>query len=72
MKSLERIILAKVVSEIFPGQATVYYAVFKHEIITFFNDDLTDYHANAHFIVADLVEEVTNKSTVNICTEYEE
>lgn len=63
---------AKVVSEIFPGQATVYYAVFKHEIITFFNDDLTDYHANAHFIVADLVEEVANKSTVNICTEYEE
>ena len=63
---------AKVVSEILPGAATVYYAVFKREIITFFNDDLTDYHANAHFIVADLVKEVANESNVNIFTEYEE
>lgn len=66
-------LFSKVVSEIFPGGAKVYYAVFKREIISFFNDDMTDYHANAHFIVADLVKQVSNESTtVNVCTEYEE
>jgi len=66
-------LFSKVVTEIFPGDAKVYYAVFKREIISFFNDDMTDYHANAHFIVADLVKQVINESTtVNVCTEYEE
>lgn len=65
-------LFSKVVTEIFPGGAKVYYAVFKREIITFFNDNMTDYHANSHFIVADIVKEIANEdSAVNVCTEYE-
>ena len=65
-------LFSKVVTEIFPGGAKVYYAVFKREIITFFNDNMTDYHANSHFIVADIVREIANEdSAVNVCTEYE-
>ena len=65
-------LFSKVVTEVFPGGAKVYYAVFKREIITFFNDNMTDYHANSHFIVADIVKEIANEdSAVNVCTEYE-
>lgn len=61
---------SKVVSEICPG-AVCYYAVFKREIISFYNDDISDYHGNAHYIVADLVKEIINDTNVKVCTEYE-
>lgn len=47
------------------------YAVFAHEIISFYNDDTSDYHANAHFIVADLVRDIIDPSDVMVCTFYE-
>lgn len=61
----------KALSEACPGGST-FFAIFKHDIITFYNDDISDYKCNAHFIIADLVEEVINDCAINICTEYEE
>lgn len=60
----------RVVSEICPG-GTCFYAVFNREIISFYNDDISDYHGNAHYIVADLVKEVINDTDVKVCTKYE-
>ena len=47
------------------------YAVFSRDIITFYNDDMTDYHANAHYIVADIIKQITDPSDVCPCTYYE-
>jgi len=44
------------------------YAVFSRDIITFFNDDLTDYCNNTHYIVADIVREIVNASDISPCT----
>ena len=46
------------------------YAVFSRDIITFFNDDMTDYHANAHYIVADIIKQITDPSHVCPCTYF--
>ena len=51
-----------------PGLEAMAYAVFDRKIITFFNDDLTDYCCNKHMIVADLVKDVVNPSQVYPCT----
>ena len=48
------------------------YAVFTRDIISFFNDDMTDYHANAHYIVADIIKQITDPSNVMPCTFFEE
>ena len=48
------------------------YAVFVRDIISFFNDDMSDYHANAHYIVADIVREIVNGSNISPCTFYGE
>ena len=48
------------------------YAVFSRDIITFFNDDMTDYHANAHYIVADIIKDITDPSHVCPCTYFED
>ena len=47
------------------------YAIFSRDIITFFNDDISDYHCNAHYIVADIIKEIANDSPVMPCTYYE-
>jgi hypothetical protein len=44
------------------------YAIFERDIITFFNDDLTDYCGNAHKVVADVVRDVTKESSIIPCT----
>lgn len=56
-------------SEPLPGLPEVDFAVFEREIISFFNDDTSDYCGNAHKIVADIVRDVTKESaTVRPCT----
>jgi hypothetical protein len=56
-------------AEPLPGLPEIDFAVFEREIITFFNDDTSDYCGNAHKIVADIVRDVTKSSaTVRPCT----
>ena len=55
-----------------PTGASWDYAIFEAEIITFFNDDLTDYKQNAHYIVADIVKEISGETSVGVSTVYGE
>lgn len=47
------------------------YVVFKKDIITFYDDNLSDYRGNNHYIVADLVKDVVANTKLFICTEDE-
>lgn len=53
-----------------PGGAFSY-AIFTRDIITFYNDDLSDYHQNAHYIVADIIRDIIDPCNVYPCTIYE-
>jgi hypothetical protein len=56
-----------------PDGSTVNYAIFGRDIISFFNDDLSDYHGSKHMIVADIVKDVTSDKSVYPCTKtYDE
>lgn len=48
------------------------YAVFKKNIVTFYDDNFSDYHGNSHYIVADLVKDVIADPKIFICTENED
>jgi hypothetical protein len=54
-----------------PDGSTVNYAIFNREIISFFDDDLSDYHGNKHMIVADIVKDVISDTSVYPCTEFD-
>lgn len=55
-----------------PLLGTNTYAIFKKNIISFYDDNLSDYHGNSHFIVADLVKDVIASPEVFICTSNED
>ena len=44
------------------------FAVFNRDIISFYDDNLADYHCNSHYIVADMVNDVVMNSNVTPCT----
>lgn len=44
------------------------YAVFKKEIMSFYDDNLGDYCGNSHFIVADVVRDLCIGNNVHPCT----
>lgn len=54
-----------------PMFGTNTYAIFKKDIITFYDDNLSDYHGNSHYIVADLVNDVVANPGVFVCTSNE-
>lgn len=54
------------------ADSPVSYAVFTRDIISFFDDDVSDYCGNYHGIVADVVKDVVNTAYVLPCTESEE
>lgn len=54
-----------------PDGSTINYAIFNRDIISFFDDDLSDYHGNKHMIVADLVKDVVSDKSVHPCTEFD-
>lgn len=54
-----------------PMFGTSTYAIFKKDIITFYNDNLGDYHGNDHYIVADLVKDIITDQNIYICTANE-
>lgn len=58
----------KIETVVAPDGSNVNYAIFGRDIISFFNDDLSDYHSNKHMIVADIVKDVTSDKSVYPCT----
>lgn len=44
------------------------FAVFNRDIISFYNDNLADYHGNTHYIVADMVNDIVINNNVKPCT----
>ncbi len=45
------------------------FAIFSRDILTFFNDDLSDYCGNTHMLVADAVKNIVAKDKdITICT----
>jgi len=54
-----------------PLMGTNTYAIFKKDIVTFYDDNLSDYHGNSHYIVADLVKDVVADPGIFICTSNE-
>lgn len=53
-----------------PGGGSMDYAVFTRDIITFFNDNMMDYKCNSHYIVADIIMEISGESSVGVSTEF--
>ena len=51
-----------------PIVGTNTYAIFKKNIISFYDDNLSDYHGNSHYIVADVVRDVIAEPHMYICT----
>ena len=58
----------KIETVVAPDGSNVDYAIFGRTIISFFNDDLSDYHSNKHMIIADIVKDVTSDKSVYPCT----
>ena len=62
----------EVVTERDPAGRDWNYAVFSRDVISFFNDDLSDYCANAHFIPAEIVREFVEEGHIYCCTKAPE
>lgn len=52
-----------------PFQENLSYAVFNKDIITFYDDNLSDIHGNSHYIVADIVKDVVADTGLFVCTD---
>lgn len=61
----------EVVDVTMPFFGTSTYAVFKKDVVSFYDDNLSDYHGNSHYIVADLVKDVVTNPNVYVCTDSE-
>lgn len=62
----------KIETVVAPDGSNVNYAIFGRDIISFFNDDLSDYHGSKHMIVADIVKDVTSDKSVFPCTKTDD
>lgn len=61
-----------IVSADIPFDGSCDYAIFKRDIIDFYDDNISDVNGNSHYIVADLVKEVVSNKDIFICTEGKE